>query len=426
MSQPPQPTLFQKSVALLSLAAVSTAIGVTMKLSQTGGKYEFHPASCVVFTELFKLISSVVIAVHVLRSQQQEERTTFSATLQNFWKVNFTNAVIKHEFGLAVAYCAVNLVTYPIFVHASASVFFLLKAASPVVTAVMLRVLVKRSVSGVQWFAILAQCVGLLVTQYNPCGGGTAVSAVGYGLIVVNVVVSCLAGVWNEHIIKNHGTSVNAQNIILYSWGAFINLFAFLAVPHQAFGLASPVGFFEGYTWSALGVVIASGSVGLVITAVYKYADVVIKTFGLAGSTIFLFLLEASGVLPVKLTPIPIFVLFLGGLVVFYAAYLYMSPAPSAAASLAASSADPTKQLPPAEAAVDERTHEQQKSSSSSSCPAAFLLLLFAPCHFAAAPSKSLWSDRRVILLGALTASAAISSVAFADCSKFVTSLLDS
>lgn len=404
-----QPTILQKAVALLSLTAVSTAIGITMKISQTGGKYEFHPASCLVLTELFKLVSSLVLVTHVLRAQQAEEHTTFTAALKSFWNTNFTGAVIRHELGLAVAYCVVNLVTYPIFMHASASVFFLLKAASPVVTAVMLRVLVNRNVSVVQWFAILAQCVGLLVTQYNPCGGGTVVSALGYGLIIVNVVVSCLAGVWNEHIIKNHGTSVNAQNVILYTWGALINFFIFLLMPHQLFGLAKPVGFFEGYTWQALGVIISSGSVGLVITAVYKYADVIVKTFGLAGSTVFLYVLEAMGLLPAGRVNLPFPVLFVGGSLVFYAAYIYIAPArpqpPALAAALEEQQQQPTEK-------------ESQLLSDSANergmCPFAFVCLA---SHWEE-NTKVVLEDVRVKLLFVLTLFTIFVSFLFASCQK--------
>ena len=81
-----------------------------------------------------------------------------------------------------MAYSVVNLVTFGIFVHASASMFFLLKASSPVVTALMLRFVFTRDITTVQWIAISAQCVGLLVTQFNPCTKQTAVSGLGYFL----------------------------------------------------------------------------------------------------------------------------------------------------------------------------------------------------------------------------------------------------
>ncbi|CUE62613.1 nucleotide-sugar transporter, putative [Bodo saltans] len=326
-SSPSKPSFGQQLYALVALTLVSTAIGFTMKYSQVAGTYKFSPASCVVMTECFKLVCSVLIAAKLLLQESQTEQVTFQVSLKQFVQKNFTSTVFMHELGLAVAYSVVNIVTYSIFQHAPASMFFLIKAASPVVTAVMLRILVNRAVSGTQWFSITMQCVGLLVTQYNACTGSAVVSALGYFLIFVNVAVSCFAGVWNEHIIKNYGTSVNAQNIILYSCGMFINFLAFLILPHTMLGLDRPYGFFEGYNWAVASVVVASGSIGLVITAVYKYADVVVKTFGLAGSTVTLFLLEKLGILPASSSGTPALIVFGGAIVVFYAAYLYIAPA---------------------------------------------------------------------------------------------------
>lgn len=326
-SSPSKPSFAQQLYALLALTLVSTAIGFTMKYAQVAGTYKFSPASAVVMTELFKFVSSILLAAKILHTESATEQVPFRHSLNLFVQKNFTTTVFLHELGLAFAYSVVNIVTYPIFQHAPASVFFLLKAASPVVTAVMLRVLVNRTASPVQWFAISMQCVGLIVTQYNACTGSAVVSALGYFLIVVNVAVACFAGVWNEHIIKNHGTSVNAQNMILYSCGMCINFVVFLLLPHTMLGLERPFEFFEGYNWSVVALIIANGSVGLVITAVYKYADVVVKTFGLAGSTVTLFLLEKFGLLPTSKISTPTSVVLAGSVVVFYAAYLYIAPA---------------------------------------------------------------------------------------------------
>jgi hypothetical protein len=323
-----RPTFAQQLYALSALTLISTCIGFTTKMSQVSGKYKYSPASAVVMTELFKLVSSVAIAAKILFSEAQQEKTSFKIQLRIFLDRNFSRAVILHELGLAVAYCIVNLVTYLIFMHATASVFFLLKAASPVVTAIMLKVLVGRSITGTQWFSIVTQCVGLVVTQYNPCTGSSVVSVAGYVLIVINISVSCAAGVWNEHVIKNYGTSVNAQNIVLYCWGIAINMAVFLAAPPSALGVERDYEFFEGYNWIVIAMIAANGSVGLVITAVYKYADVVVKTFGLAGSTVLLYVLEAVGVLPKGTSGVPTAVVIMGAMVVFYAAYLYIAPQP--------------------------------------------------------------------------------------------------
>jgi hypothetical protein len=321
------PTFNQKLLALVSLTLVSTAIGFFMKISGVKGKYHYSPMSAVFFTETFKLVVSTAIIGRLIHAQTTEENGGDCAKeAERFAEENYTWKVGVHNAGLAFAYAIVNLVTFGVFAHAPASTFFLLKAASPVVTAIMLAVLVKRPISGQQWASILMQCVGLAATQIDPCSLKLTLTPIAYMYLIINIAVSCGAGVWNEHIVKTFNVSVNAQNSMMYSWGAAINLVLFFVLPAAYIGGSSDVGFLEGYNWSVIGVIVASGSVGLVITAVYKYADVVVKTFGLAGSTVTLFILEAVGVLPSANTGPPRMAAVFGAVIVFYASYVYIAP----------------------------------------------------------------------------------------------------
>lgn len=320
------PSFQQKAVAMVSLTAVSTAIGYAMKVSQVKGKYNYNPMSAVAMTELFKLVISVTIIGRLIASATTEKKSDCKGEAETFAKENYSWTLLAHNVGLAFAYAIVNLVTFGVFAYSSASMFFLLKAASPVITAIMLALLVGRPISEAQWVAIVMQCVGLIATQYDSCRQSTGLPFAAYVYITINIAVSCAAGVWNEHVIKTYNTSVNAQNSMMYAMGTLINVTLFFAVPPSVIGGESGLGFFENYNLTVLAVIAANGSVGLVITAVYKYADVVVKTFGLAGSTMTLFLLEVVGLLPSSgITPSVTRVL--GAVIVFYASYVYIAPA---------------------------------------------------------------------------------------------------
>ena len=321
-------TFTEKLLALLTLTLVSTAIGYFMKVSGVRGKYNFSPISVVFSTELFKLFVSTAIIGRLVHVQTVDAvgATTCTKEARRFASENFTRKVGIHNAGLAFAYTIVNIVTWGIFAHAPASTFFLLKAASPVITAVMLAVLVKRPISGQQWVSIVMQCVGLAATQIDPCSLTLSLSPIAYLYLFINIAVSCGAGVWNEHIIKTFDVSVNAQSSTMYTWGAALNIGLFFVLPVSIVGGNNSAGFFEGYSWSVLGCIVANGSVGLLITVVYKYADVVIKTFGLAGSTVTLFILEAMGALPSAHAGPPRMAALIGAAVVFYASYVYIAP----------------------------------------------------------------------------------------------------
>ncbi|KAH9598789.1 Nucleotide-sugar transporter [Trypanosoma melophagium] len=326
------PTLLQKLISFVALTLVSTAVGVTMKLSQTGGKYSYSPASVIVLTELYKLIITLFIVWHIVITREELPPSSSSSSvisqMIHILTDNISKDLIWSEFFLALVYTFVNIVTFPIFTFMSASLFFLLKASSPIVTAIILRFVSDRHISKLRWFAITIQCLGLLVTQVNFCTGTTIITPMGYLLTAANVASSCLAGVYNENIIKRHSSSLNAQNAILYCFGIILNTILHFVVPPALMGMTEKPHFFEGYKPSTFLVIISNGSVGLIISAVYRYADVLIKTFGMAGSTSLLFLFESLGILPKDKRTASVAVTLSGAAAIFYAAYVYIVPEP--------------------------------------------------------------------------------------------------
>ena len=342
----PETTYKHRLLALVSLAAVSTSIGIMMKLSlNAGGRFEYSPFAANCMTEVYKLAVSVAIIAHLCVAAGKASGRSLMAEARLFFEANLSRALCLHVLGLTCLYVVVNLSVFGVMAHSTASNFFLMKASSPVLTAVILVGVFGRSVHRAQWVSIFAQCVGLVSTQLDLCRGEAAVQWIGYVFIALNIAVSCVAGVWNEHIIKTMAPSVNAQNAVMYLLGAVVNfMLFFLPAANSLLGSATggeaPPTFFHGFNRKVVGVVVANGSVGLVITAVYKYADVVVKTFGIAGSVVSLYLLEAANVLPSSSGrsaqgPIAL----LGASIVFLASYVYILPPPAAADAASAAAA---------------------------------------------------------------------------------------
>jgi hypothetical protein len=326
------PTFREKLIALLSLTAVSTAIGYSMKASQVKGKYDYSPMSATAMVELFKMTVSSAFVAKIIAQGAAEKGCSCEQEAQSYARENYSPASLMHCAGLSVAYSIVNLVTFGAMVHVGASTFFLLKAASPVVTALLLAGLIGRPIAAAQWAAILMQCVGIVATQYDPCSSqkSSSTSALGYVFVLINVTVGCVAGVWNEWVIKTYGSSLNAHGVAMYAYGIVFAVVLFMTVPSESLGSSSALGFFENYNLPVLAVICANGSIGLVISAVYKYADVVVKTFGAAGSTVLLFLLERMGILPMppgtQDAGFPRLSAVLAAAAVFYASYVYIAP----------------------------------------------------------------------------------------------------
>ena len=110
--------------------------------------------------------------------------------------------------------------------------------------------------------------------------------------------------------------------MVLYTAGASLNL-----VFHIIISLlkSDEPGIFTGYNNSgAIMVVLSNVFIGLAITAVYKYADAVVKCFATAVSTGILLYLS-----PILFGTELSFLVLPGTLIVFIATYLYMVSAPS-------------------------------------------------------------------------------------------------
>ena len=187
-----------------------------------------------------------------------------------------------------------------------------------VITGIMLRLVLARRLSPVQWAAVVLLTIGTTTTQLKTGGGGEGGGALnyplfGYGLVLLHTSVSCFAGVYNESIMKKGmQSSIHVQNMQLYAWGVLFNGGSILLKePGLFFG-----GFFRGFgcvapgVWRGVRLWMTDPSIsvltwvlllnmafgGLVTSAVIKHSDNIVKVFtntfalmlGTAINTVFL------------------------------------------------------------------------------------------------------------------------------------------
>jgi hypothetical protein len=111
------------------------------------------------------------------------------------------------------------------------------------------------------------QLCGLITTQYRP-EVGTSYPYSTYIVLLSQVFVSSVAGVYNQSLLKGDSASLHAQNTMLYAFGLVIN-----GMIHTTIRIVKPgePSLFAGYTNLASYLVILSNVfIGLAITAVYK------------------------------------------------------------------------------------------------------------------------------------------------------------
>ncbi|KAK7837928.1 cmp-sialic acid transporter 4 [Quercus suber] len=91
----------------------------------------------------------------------------------------------------------------------------------------------------------------------------------------VMALLSGLAGVYTEAIIKKHPSrNINVQNFFLYVYGM---LFSTIAIMTQDFDAVMNKGFFYGYSFITVLMILNQALSGLAVSMVMKYADNIVK-----------------------------------------------------------------------------------------------------------------------------------------------------
>ncbi|KAK1964718.1 UDP-galactose transporter [Colletotrichum sublineola] len=363
--------------AALGLVAIQVGIGIIMKISQTGGSYSFSPSASVTISEFCKMVLSTIFfwneckrraADGVLPStrgggsgysslatselplaerssldeKREEEALNGSASsssnadgldkhngplpplnFRTYWSYVRGEVTKDVRYGfcnLALFYVLINNSIFVSYKMADPGTIQLTKSGVTFITALVMIATLNTKISKIQWIAIVMQICGLMVTQYNPQTGTTYPFST-YFILLFQVFLSASSGVYNQALLKTDDSSLHADNMILYGAGASMNLLCHLVIRTLK---ADEPGFFEGYnSFGAIMVIVSNVFIGLAITAVYKYADAVIKCFATAVATGIL--LYVSPVLfGTKLS----FLVLPGTVVVFVASWLYMDNPP--------------------------------------------------------------------------------------------------
>jgi hypothetical protein len=165
----------------------------------------------------------------------------------------------------------------------------------------------------------MLQVIGLGIVQYNPCVQRMNLSPIRYVMLLTAATITAVSSVWNEQCVKVLDADLHVQNIVLYSFGVVFNLLVFYASPYGSLSGSRSLNLFEGYSWWVIAVIACNSLVGIVITAVYKYSDAVMKTWATACATAALILFNRM-----LFNIVSDAQMYAGAAVVFAAMYIYI------------------------------------------------------------------------------------------------------
>ncbi|KAJ6845361.1 CMP-sialic acid transporter 2 [Iris pallida] len=96
-------------------------------------------------------------------------------------------------------------------------------------------------------------------------------------MAIVMALLSGFAGVYTEAIIKKRPSrNINVQNFWLYVFGMVFNLIAMCV---QDFDAVMNKGFFYGYSFITLCMILNHALSGIAVSMVMKYADNIVKVY---------------------------------------------------------------------------------------------------------------------------------------------------
>lgn len=139
----------------------------------------------------------------------------------------------------AILYCLYNNLAFLNLSIFDPTTYFILLQLRVIITGIVYQCLFKKDLSKVQWLSLILLTVGCIIKELK-MEGNTQQQSYGFFisilLMLTQILCSCLAGVYNEYLLKKgQGVKVNVyiQNIYMYTNSIICNLLLWIAFKHN-------------------------------------------------------------------------------------------------------------------------------------------------------------------------------------------------
>ncbi|XP_066499608.1 UDP-galactose translocator isoform X2 [Hoplias malabaricus] len=315
-----------KYISLAILVIQNASLILSIRYVRTLPGDRFFTTSAVVMAEVLKVFTCLIIIMFQKKGN-----------IRDFVALLFDSIAVQYWDTLKLAvpsliYTLQNNLQYVAISNLPAATFQVTYQLKILTTALFSVLMLRKSLSRVQWISLLLLFAGVAIVQLEQDGSKQKEAIVSsanqnYFKGLVAVVVSCLssgfAGVYFEKILKGSSASVWIRNVQLGIFGTLLGLLGLLWNDGPAI---AEKGFLFGYTSMVWGVIFNQAFGGLLVAVVVKYADNILKGFATSFSII------VSTVMSIYLFGFHVDLLFtLGAGLVIGAVYMYSLPKPAAA-----------------------------------------------------------------------------------------------
>ncbi|XP_028265474.1 UDP-galactose translocator isoform X2 [Parambassis ranga] len=321
-----------KYISLAVLVVQNASLILSIRYVRTLPGDRFFTTSAVVMAEVLKVLTCLLIIL-------LQKRCSVKETV--YFLVDSIVFQYKDTLKLAVPsliYTLQNNLQYVAISNLPAATFQVTYQLKILTTALFSVLMLRKSLSRVQWVSLLLLFAGVAIVQVQQEGNKEKSVADGsnqnYMVGLVAVVISCLssgfAGVYFEKILKGSSASVWVRNVQLGIFGMVLGM---LGLWWNDGASVAEHGFLFGYTSMVWCVIFNQAFGGLLVAVVVKYADNILKGFATSFSII------VSTVTSIYLFGFHVDLLFTAGAgLVIGAVYMYSLPKPAGGSSSPSSS----------------------------------------------------------------------------------------
>lgn len=284
---------FIKYFSLCLLILQTTSLVLVMRYSRIAGKTEggeepvrYLSSTAVVCAEIMKLITCVLIIWY----QQNWSVDGLVAQLnEDIVQKPVETLKLLIPSGL---YTLQNNLLFVALSNLDAATYQVTYQLKILTTALFSVLMLGRQLNGMKWVSLLILMAGVSLVQWPKGDDGSKSEAetksanekfIGLMAVLIACFSSGFAGVYFEKLLKGSSTGVWMRNIQL---GFFGTIIGYISVYTYDFEKVSDKGFFQGYNNIVWTVISLQALGGLVIAAVIKYADNILKGFATSISII--------------------------------------------------------------------------------------------------------------------------------------------
>ncbi|CAL9068660.1 CMP-sialic acid transporter 4-like [Musa acuminata AAA Group] len=259
---------------------------ILVYMSKVDGKFKFSPISVNFLTEVAKVLFAIIMLLFQARRQKVGEKPLLS--ISTFVQAARNNVLLAVP---ALLYAINNYLKFIMQLYFNPATVKMLSNLKVLVIAVLLKIVMRRRYSIIQWEALALLLIGISINQLRslPEGStalGLPITMIAYVYTLVFVTVPSMASVYNEYALKSQfETSIYLQNLFLYGYGAIFN---FLGIVGTAiFKGPGSFNILEGHSKATMFLICNNAAQGILSSFFFKYADTILKKYSSTVATIF-------------------------------------------------------------------------------------------------------------------------------------------